>query len=297
MANEFRIANILVPVDFSEVSGNALTTAIAVCQRQAATLCLLHIVENNYVISPPGALGAALAPIPELLKIGKENIAELASRIASEYKIVANHMVQTGVPADEICNWATASNTSLIIMGTHGASGIKELLMGSTAYRVVKNASCPVLTVPASRVWTNFKKILFPIRITPNALEKYTVVRPIIKRNGASLHVAGLVGKSEQDRTADIHIILKSARAKMIEDDVKFSSQVYVCDDVADQLIALARTEEPDLIVITASIENLFKELSLAAYTQQIVNHAKVPVLSIRPDSIDIGKPDARSEA
>lgn len=279
----YKIKKVLVPIDFSTVSLNALETAIAICKRQLATLTLIHVVENTYVLFPPEAGGATGAILPDLVKNANENLNELAKKLRTRHDLVINHIIQSGNPADEICRWALHKESNLIVMGTHGASGLREFFLGSNAYRVVKNSPCPVLTIPGSNTWIDFKKILFPIRMVPNALDKYDVVRPIIQKNGSSMTIAGIVKKNDATGFIEMKELLNTVHSKITEDNVIYQSEIHYCEDVSKQVLAISETEKPDLIVITATLDSSLKDFFLGPYTQDIVNHAHYPVLSIRP--------------
>jgi nucleotide-binding universal stress UspA family protein len=280
----YNIKKVLVPIDFSTVSLNALETAIAICKRQLATLTLIHVVENTYVLFPPEAGGATGAILPDLVKNANETLNELAKKLRTNHDLVINHIVQSGNPADEICRWALHKEFNLVVMGTHGASGLREFFLGSNAYRVVKNSPCPVLTIPGSNTWIDFKKILFPIRMVSNALDKYDVVRPIIQKNGSSMTIAGIVKKNDATGFIEMKELVESVQSKITEDDVICQSEIHYCEDVSKQVLSISESEKPDLIVITATLDSSLKDFFLGPYTQDIVNHAQYPVLSIRPE-------------
>ena len=279
----YEIKKILVPIDFSPIAKNALQTAIAVCKRQLATLTLIHVIENSYVLYPPEAGGVAAAILPELVKNANDSLSAMAKELRVQHDLVVNHIVQSGNPADEICRWAFHKEIDLIVMGTHGASGLREFFLGSNAYRVVKNSPCPVMTIPGSNQWLDFRKILFPIRMVPHALEKYDNVRPIIRRNGSSLLIAGIVKKNDPTGFIEMKALVDTVRSKIADDEVICGSEVHYCDQVARQVLDISNKEKPDLIVITATLDTSFRDFFLGPYTQDIVNHAQFPVLSIRP--------------
>jgi nucleotide-binding universal stress UspA family protein len=282
--NSYTINKILIPVDFSPESSNALETAIAICTRQLATLTLIHVIENSFVLFPPEAGGAAGVVLPKMLKDANDNLNNLAKTLRKKHDLVVNHVVQTGNPADEICSWATHKEIDLIVMGTHGASGLKEFFLGSNAYSVVRNSSCPVMTIPGTNRWLDFRKILFPIRLIPHALDKYDVVRPIIRKNGSSLLIAGIVKKDDATGFIEMKTMVDNARAEIAGDDVICSSEVHYCEDVSQEVLEIANKEKPDLVVITANLGESLRDFFLGNYAQGIVNHAHFPVLSIRPE-------------
>ncbi|GCC50125.1 universal stress protein [Chryseotalea sanaruensis] len=279
----YEIRKILVPVDFSPIASNALETAIAMCKRQLSTLTLIYVIENSYLLFPPEAGGAGAEVFPKLQKDANDNLANLCKELRVKHDIVINHIVQAGNPADEICRWALHKKYDLVVMGTHGASGLREFFLGSNAYRVVKNAPCPVMTIPGTQQWLDFKKILFPIRMVPHALDKYEYVRPIIRKNSSTLLVAGIVKKNDTGDFIEMKKLVDTVRNRITEDDVECNSEVHNCENVAREVLDIANAVKTDLIVITATLDNSLKDFFLGPYTQDIVNHAKVPVLSIRP--------------
>ena len=143
------ITRILVPVDFSEHSEKAVRYATTVANRFGARLELLHVVEDPFVT---GAWSAeAFVPnMPELLnkltQAAQQKMAELKHRLA-EHGFVVETAVITGKPATTIVDEAQTGRFDLIVMGTHGRTGVSHVFMGSIAERVVQKAPCAVLTV------------------------------------------------------------------------------------------------------------------------------------------------------
>ena len=282
--DDFRIRQVLLPTDFSEIAENALQTAIAVCMRQKATLTLLHVVEQNYLLVAPEAGGMALDMLPQLEQNADELLNEIITPVIDKHEIAVKSVIRVGNPADEICQLSAEAGIDMIIMGTHGASGLREFFIGSNAYRVVKHAPCPVLTVPGTNRWIDFRKILFPVRMVPGALAKFEIVKPIIRQNGSSLLIAGIVEKNDAKGLVEMKDIVESVKKLMIDDDVICRAEVHNADNIAKHVLRLTEIEKPDLIVITATLEKYSKSLFVGPYTQYIVNHARFPVLSIRPE-------------
>jgi len=292
----YEIRKIVVPVDFSPVSLNALESAIAICRRQLATLTLIHVIENDYIYLPPEAGGSAQAVLGDMVKTANENLSRLAREIRVKHDLVVNHQVRSGNPADEICRWALHKQIDLIVMGTHGTSGLREFFLGSNAYRVVKNAPCPVLTIPGVRSWNDFRKILFPIRAYPRAFEKYEFIQPIVRENKSNVLLAGVVNNQGADELSDIKKLVDEIRKKFEKDGIVCESEVYSCDNVAQEVLKISTDVGPDMIVISATLDTSIKDFFLGPFAQDIVNHAQFPVLSIRPGQIEQKKDLPKSQ-
>jgi nucleotide-binding universal stress UspA family protein len=147
------ITRILVPTDFSETSDAALDFAKTVAATFHASLHLLHVFEDPYVT---GAFAAeAYAPMAPATRAAllKDAQARLAHRLTAEERLRyrATSDVITGVSAMSIVEYAQDQDIDLIVMGTHGRTGMAHLLIGSVAERVVRLAHCPVLTVHKDR--------------------------------------------------------------------------------------------------------------------------------------------------
>ncbi len=146
-AAAFGIRSILVPIDFSIHSKNALKYAVPMARRFGATIHLIYVVEPTVY---PADLGFGQVVLPgvedELRDKGGE---ELQSLIRKEIgrTVKSSWAVRTGNPHQEILREAEERGVDLIVVATHGHSGVEHMLFGSTADRVVRHAKCPVLTV------------------------------------------------------------------------------------------------------------------------------------------------------
>jgi nucleotide-binding universal stress UspA family protein len=146
MNPEVKIKRILAPSDFSDCSRISLRYALSLARQHSAALDILHVVP-----SPVYGLGEYglpdYAPLQKQLEEG--SLRELREILAQEIPqgIPASALIRTGSAPQEIVEVAKSQGTDLIVISTHGHSGLKHVLLGSTAERVVRHASCPVLVV------------------------------------------------------------------------------------------------------------------------------------------------------
>ncbi len=147
------ITRILVPIDFSAHADRALRYATTLADRFNATVEVLHVVEDPFV-SGAWAPEAVAPNIPELLadlvaaargKLDDLKAAAIAKGVRLKTTVLTT--VVSGRPADTIADFARTERFDLIVMGTHGRTGLSHALLGSVAERVVRTAPCPVLTV------------------------------------------------------------------------------------------------------------------------------------------------------
>lgn len=140
------ITRILVPTDFSEPADEALDYALGLGKSLGATVSLVHVFDDpfertlyseQYVPMPAEIRDEILANVQQ----------QLAERAARSGRSDVTSAILSGPPAQAIVDSAREQKADLIVMGTHGRHGVAHLLMGSVAERVVRTATCPVLTV------------------------------------------------------------------------------------------------------------------------------------------------------
>ncbi len=143
-----RVKRILVPLDFSPASRNALRFAREWAARFGSEICLLHVVEATYPIAEFGAVPYSPS-LPASEEAHSQALTGLHNLAAHEIGGITEVpvFIRDGVPYDQIVNAARELGADLIIISTHGRTGLSHALMGSTAERVVRHATCPVLTL------------------------------------------------------------------------------------------------------------------------------------------------------
>jgi nucleotide-binding universal stress UspA family protein len=138
------LKRILVPVDFSEPSREALQFALSLAKPFRGTIRLLHVVQAFAM--PPDVEVVHQAAFAEALNQGAtKSLDKWREEVADHGQVEAE--LRVGTPYKEIVEAAGENNADLIILGTRGRTGLAGMLIGSTAERVVRHAACPVLVV------------------------------------------------------------------------------------------------------------------------------------------------------
>lgn len=144
-----KVSNILVPTDFSKGSQEAVRLAIDMCEKLGATLHVLHVVENPFA---PGAFMEMYTPpsAEYFLDLEKQAADRLRALLSDENtkrcKVVT--ITRTGLPTQEILQRLSEQPAiDMVVMSTHGRSGVSRFMMGSVADKVIRAAPCPVLTL------------------------------------------------------------------------------------------------------------------------------------------------------
>ncbi len=142
-----KIRKILVPTDFSAYSLEILDTAVDFARKFKASLVILHVVEDLPLTQHPTV---SIVSVEEVLREMEKRAREKLKKIVApkiKKRVPATYVVVRGTPFLEILRVSRQKKAGLILLTTHGRTGLSHLLMGSTAEKVVRKSSCPVLTV------------------------------------------------------------------------------------------------------------------------------------------------------
>jgi nucleotide-binding universal stress UspA family protein len=143
------ISTILVPVDFSDCSLRGLKYAIWLADKFAAKIVLLHVVELGYALTADGYAMYDLSELKKATEKSAEQQLRKFLRAAKFGRVKFETAIRAGSTVEEISAFAEGHDVDLTVTSTHGLTGFKHVLIGSTAERVVRHAPCPVLVVPS----------------------------------------------------------------------------------------------------------------------------------------------------
>jgi nucleotide-binding universal stress UspA family protein len=292
---------IICPVDFTESSVRALAYAAAFVRWYDAHLTVLHVVPTFDPMQVRGDLGD---PVRVVTPMPREQVLTEMSRSLNLAAVSprATPIAEAGDPQATIIDQAVSTKADLIVMGTHGRRGFKRLLLGSVTEAILREAPCPVLTVPpqarsgVSEAVT-FKRILCPIDFSPSALQALGFGLDLARQADGRvtlLHVVEWL--TEEEPRASAHFNVPEYRRFMVEDAqerlrslVAEESRTWVeIDDVVvfgrayREILRAADTKPADLIVMGAQGRGGIGLSLFGSTTQQIVRGSMCPVLTVR---------------
>ncbi|MFP4091279.1 MAG: universal stress protein [Cyclobacteriaceae bacterium] len=272
---------ILVPTDFSEQAHYALDLAHGIAKKSSATVKLLHVVEAPHGTSF-NALGEVTAPdgmdslfFVQLMKRQREQLEKLV-KDAKYQDIRLEGEVEVGNPYESISRTISDKEVDLVVMGTQGASGLEEILIGSNTEKVVRRSKCPVLTVKSRVEADSIKNIVFATD-TRDASEK--LMSELVKLQkifDAKLHLVCINTPSsfESDR------YYRKEMQKFV-DKYKlqnYTINVYNDDLEEDGIVFFAEDVNADMIALATHGRRGLSHLLSGSIAEDVVNHAKRPV-------------------
>ena len=283
---------ILVPVDFSETGSLALEHAAFMARLAKADLLLLHVLPvSEYHFEIPEPI-LRIENHDEVNKIVEQKLNELVEHVRINYGCRAVSMSARGKVAHEIYETALEEKVDLIVMGTHGAKGFEEFFLGSNAQKVVNVAPCPVITVQTHSKKLGYTNIVLPIDRTIHSREKVDVAIDMGNLFASKLHILGLLESTEEGEYDKLQIVLDQVQSKIEKSGLPFSRHTVKGDNLAAEALKFGASVNADLIIIMTEHESEMTGIFMGPRAKQIVNHSRIPVLSIKPHEGKFGALD-----
>jgi nucleotide-binding universal stress UspA family protein len=317
------IQNIIVPIDFSKMSVEAIQIAKRLARRFGASIHVAHVRHFNYAAD-------FVAPAPPIIPFSfmsfeeeeEQSVLKELKKMASECGVSsATCDVLSGAPPfDEICRLTQTIPADLIVMPTHGRTGLKHVFLGSTAERIVQHSPCPVFVVREKRRASktepllSIRTILVPVDFSNCSREGLRYAIAFANEFGSKiilLHATylGYIYSSEGTAIYDIpdlqKVARKTAERKMRElirsvnfGAVKFET-AFTDGSPALDICAFAKDHDVDLIVTSTHGLTGFQHVLIGSIAEKVVRHALCPVLVVpsHPQTRIAGlKPDRHRE-
>ena len=300
-AANLKIKNVLVPIDFSERSLEALETALSLTKRTGAQLHLIHVYEPDYPLTTLMAMPIVLPPV-QVAQGVRRHLKDVAKKYGVELRAGNTHAVE-GRPFEEICRIAREQKIDLIVAATRGNTGVKHLLLGSTAERIVRYSPCPVLVVhPKARNGKSakpdlmFGKILVPVDFSDCSMKGLKYAKALAKQFGSKLVLLNSVAlqyfiTGDESARYDLPLLMQQAEeasknqmrdliAETDWDGIKVESSLQI-GHAGQQICARALEHGADVIVTSTHGTTGFKHILVGSTAEYVVRHAPCPVLVV----------------
>ncbi|MCG8319614.1 MAG: universal stress protein [Cytophagales bacterium] len=272
---------ILVPTDFSLCSKNALTFAIKMAKKMDAKLILMHAFQV-----PVSSMDAgAEAYFSESITNIKDNIKkefDIFKETPEELKEVEHDiLIKHDLTKNAILSACESTGCKLIVMGTHGARGLDEILIGSNTYSVMKESVIPVLAIPESARMSDIKRIAFAGDY--KSIEDKNVLQTLIqltKAFNAEINIVH-IDPDEEAGLSDSEI----NEAKKFEQYFKHVRHTYHfihTQNIEAGLEDYAQNNDIDLIALIPRKHKFLDNLSQKRISKKLAFHSKVPILALK---------------
>lgn len=276
----YRINNILVPVDFSPISMNALRHAEILAKRSGGRIKVLHVVQPYYYTFGDGGMAVAATRLEKrMYSEGVKKLSRTARYSTIRAKVPVETLVLSGDIATMITMTATKIKADLIVMGTHGAKGFVDQLLGSTTYRVAALSAIPVLSVPKQAHGAAYKRIVYPIREESHAAAKFPHALTLAKLWGATIDVLGFLRLGQRQRLNRMRSLCAVIKRDFVRQGVKAKTVFTSKEAFADE--TLRQASPHSLVVIYGDSDLRLVDLFHRSFTKGILHSSASPVLMV----------------
>ncbi|SDB28988.1 Nucleotide-binding universal stress protein, UspA family [Flavobacteriaceae bacterium MAR_2010_188] len=274
------MTTILVPVDFSEYSEHALKVAASIAKNNSAEIVAVHMMGMNLA-----ALTKENSPDIEglfFVNISQKRFKEFLNK---DYLngITVKHMVRNYINFSELDEVAIEHNADLIVMGSHGSSGLSEFFVESNTEKVVRSSATPVLVVKNSKSWPA-EKVVFASDYKDESLSAFTKAMKIFDELNIEVELV-FINRSDESflRTEEIdsrilNFLVKLPGQDFIPEDVT----VYSDYTVEAGIFSYAKKIKADMIGLSTHGRQGLAHFFSGSIGEDLVNHSSLPVLTIR---------------
>lgn len=278
----FNIKKILVPTDFSDTASNALSQAIQIAKANKASIKLLHVITPVYVTSSNSFIsGGGDAFYRKLKNNASDELKSIAKEIKKTTNIAVDYKTKLGVVNDIVCDMAEKEKFDLIVMGTHGTSGVKEFFAGSNAYKVVNNSNCPVLSVQKKINKQGIKNIILPIRLELTSRQKVDYAVQIARMFNSTIFITGYTDDKNKSKQFKVKQYVAQVEKYLTKQNIKHKSTSIFADNFTKEILSYAKKNKADLIAVMKKHDFSLDQIIKGTYSEQFVNHSSIPILSV----------------
>ncbi|MBK9291598.1 MAG: universal stress protein [Bacteroidetes bacterium] len=276
---------IVVGIDFSDCSINALDHAIDIANRAGADVMMVWVNRPEtgkeiYTVDPKQIIDEATRRF-ETLKSSRQPL-------LNDGKIF--YQIRKGKVYKEITAAADEVDAFLIVVGTHGASGFEEFWIGSNANRIVTAAERPIITIRGGvDMHKTIRRIVMPIDSTVESRQKVPFTALIARYYDAEIHVLALFSSPLAELRDVVREYVNQVKIYLSENNIRHTVVELEADNLTDVTIAYAIKVEANLISIMDEQETTTANIWLGPYAQQMINHSPIPVLCIHAKDLIAG--------
>ncbi len=269
---------ILIPTDFSKNSDNAVHFALELNKKLEAKAVLFH----SYVVPAFASDMPVVMPSDEELKgNAKKGMKNLKEKLQGEYPgMEIETMILDGYAEDEIVAATADKKTDLVIMGTQGASGLREVLIGSITAAVMEDTECPVLAIPENASFKGIHKMVFATNYAENDFENIENVIDMARKFDAEvilLHISN----GDLD-TAYEFAAIETFKERIREDSKyeKVNFKLLESRDVIDGLSFYLDEVRADMLAMSMHHRTFFQKIFNRSKTKRMAFHTHIPLLA-----------------
>tara|TARA_R110002033_G_scaffold79931_2_gene130936 strand:+ start:1979 stop:2803 length:825 start_codon:yes stop_codon:yes gene_type:complete len=271
--------NIIVPVDFSIQSENALRVAASLAKKHGSKIFALHMLELNeaYITSTEGFQPQQTV---FLLKLAEKRFKEFIDKPFLE-DVVVKPVIKHFKVFKEVNQVAEDNDADIIIMGSHGTDGILEIFVGSNTEKVVRNSEVPVLVVKHGMPDFAPKSMVFACDLKEENINAYQRAKYIADQFDVQLHIVYINTPGDNFLSTE-DIMIKIDKFSSVAGSQFLDVKIYNDYSVEKGVINYAESENIDIIGIPTHGRKGLSHFFMGSIGEDIANHSTIPVVTFK---------------
>lgn len=284
---------IVVPTDFSSHATNALNFALDMAPALDAQVLLVHIIDIPHLVE---TLYMENSGVEELYRESKKRAEEELKLLRETHnsKILITATFQGSITS-VLQELKENYQIELVVMGTRGASGLREAFVGSNTEKVIRNSNVPVISVPLKIELENIQNILVPTNGEDVGDGFFYELRRMEKLSNATFHILYVNALHNYENEEEIELKLKkyAKNANLQSYNIDFIKAITLEDGIGEYI----KAKKIDMVAITTHGRHGLAHLIYGSLTENLVNHLKVPVYSYNLKTINSKRENDESKA
>lgn len=271
---------LLVPTDFSQEAENAIKVAAQLAKKHNCELILLHMLELP--LNQLSANGSTPADLPEAMFFMKLAHKEFEKIMDKDYLegLIVHETIDFNEITKGVLDTCTKHDIDLIVMGSHGAEGLKELFIGSTAEKVVRTSNTPVLVIKNEHEQFDIKEFVFASDFKNDNKETYVQAVKLANLFDAKIHLLNVNTPSNFTTTAASKVRMMEFIGNNTFDN--YTINIYNDETIEKGILNFSRIIDADLIGISTHGRQGIAHFLNGSISEDLVNHAKRPVITFK---------------
>jgi nucleotide-binding universal stress UspA family protein len=273
------MVNILIPTDLSDISKVAVEYALKIVNKLGGTLTLLHVVS---ITQPTRAtMRLQLKSLEkELMDTAKEDLEafvdEISGKLTTDQQI--KYKVVNGASlSDTVRREAKKLRTGLIVMGTHGARGLRKYVLGTNTASVIELSHVPVLAVPELGEFKNFKNVVYATDLKDVDRELQILI-PYLEEFNSKVHLLHVTPSLKEVASLEKKVAASISKAEISN----VVGKVIVNKDIDEAIDYYINDMNADLLAMFTHDLTFYEKLFQRSVTRKMAFHSKVPLLAFR---------------
>lgn len=277
------IKKILVPTDFSEQAENALRVAADIARKHQSEIYLLHMLELPMQLVD-GATGGAKSDLPEALFFMKLAHQKFENMMNADFlkDINVHETAEFDGAFDGIMDYAKKYEANLIVMGSHGASGLQELFIGSNTEKVVRNSEIPVLVIKKRHKDFNVHKFVYALDFKAENHNAFRQAIAFAKANNVTLHTLYVNTPGDFRTTHEVEAVMQTFMNEEKEKLEDYTLNIYNDTSIESGILHFSEMINAGLIGIGTHGRKGLAHFLNSSLSEGLVNHAERPVITFK---------------